>query len=63
MYVLCSPCVLNPTVRARGITKQSDLDLFAKVIERCDRFGIGIVPLPCPETLYLGLDREPGTFL
>jgi nucleoside 2-deoxyribosyltransferase/predicted secreted protein len=63
MYVLCSPCVVNPTLRAEGITKQSDIDLFRKVIARCDRFGIGIVPLPCPETLYLGQDRKPGTFL
>lgn len=63
MYVLCSPCVLNPTLRAEGITRQSDLDLFQKVIARCERFGIGIVPLPCPETLYLGQDRKPGTFL
>lgn len=22
-----------------------------------------MVPLPCPETIYLGTDREPGTFL
>jgi len=63
MYVLCTPCVLNPTLRARGITTQSDLDLFNQVIGRCDKFGIGIVPLPCPETLYLGPDRKPGTFL
>ncbi|OPX64334.1 MULTISPECIES: nucleoside 2-deoxyribosyltransferase [unclassified Methanoregula] len=63
MYVLCSPCVLNPALRAEGITRQSDLDLFRQVIARCDRFGIGIVPLPCPETLYLGQERKPGTFL
>lgn len=63
MYVLCSPCVLNPTLRARGITKPSDLELFGKVIERCRKSGTDIVPLPCPETMYLGLDRKPGTFL
>jgi nucleoside 2-deoxyribosyltransferase/predicted secreted protein len=63
MYVLCSPCVLSPALRAKGITKPSDLELFARVAERCTRFGIGIVPLPCPETLYLGPDRSPGTYL
>ena len=63
MYVLCSPCVLHPGLRAEGITKPSDLELFANVIERCTKFGIEIVPLPCPESLYLGLDRKPGTFL
>jgi nucleoside 2-deoxyribosyltransferase/predicted secreted protein len=63
MYVLCSPCILNPSLRAQGITKPADLDLFERCIERCKRFGIEMVPLPCPETLYLGPDRKPGTFL
>jgi nucleoside 2-deoxyribosyltransferase/predicted secreted protein len=63
MYVLCSPCVLQPTLRAEGITKPSDLAMFAKTVERCNKFGIEIVLLPCPETLYLGPDRKPGTFL
>ncbi len=63
MYVLCSPCILQPELRATGITKPSDLVLFERTIARCKRFGIEMVPLPCPETLYLGPDREPGTFL
>lgn len=63
MYVLCSPCVLNPGLRANGITRPSDLDMFRRSIERCKRFSIDVVPLPCPETLYLGPGREPGTYL
>jgi nucleoside 2-deoxyribosyltransferase/predicted secreted protein len=63
MYVLCSPCVLHPGLRAEGITRTSDLEMFANSVERCNKFGIEIVPLPCPETLYLGPDRKPGTFL
>jgi nucleoside 2-deoxyribosyltransferase/predicted secreted protein len=63
MYVLCSPCILNPALRAEGITKSSDLELFRSAIERCKKFGIDMVPLPCPETVYLGPDRKPGTFL
>jgi nucleoside 2-deoxyribosyltransferase/predicted secreted protein len=63
MYVLCSPCVLHPGLRAEGITKPSDLEFFAKTVERCNKFGIEIVPLPCPETQYLGSDRKPGTYL
>ena len=57
------PCIRNPDLRARGITTESDLKVFSGAIERCERFGIEIVPLPCPETLYLGPDREPGTYL
>jgi nucleoside 2-deoxyribosyltransferase/predicted secreted protein len=63
MYVLVSPCVLNPGLRAEGITKPSDIAAFNRARERCDRFGIDIVPLPCPETLYLGAKRVPGTYL
>ncbi len=63
MYVLCSPCILNPALRAKGITRASDLELFRRSIERCRYAGIEMVPLPCPETLYLGPNREPGTFL
>jgi nucleoside 2-deoxyribosyltransferase/predicted secreted protein len=63
MYVLCSPCILHPELRAKGITKNSDLALFEQAIARCKCFGIEMVQLPCPETLYLGPDREPGTFL
>jgi nucleoside 2-deoxyribosyltransferase/predicted secreted protein len=63
MYVLVSPCILNPDLRARGITRQEDLVWYSRAVERCRRFGIEIIPLPCPETLYLGADREPGMFL
>ena len=63
MYVLCSPCIQEPALRAEGITKPADLDLFGRCIDRCRQFGIEMVPLPCPETLYLGYGRMPGTFL
>lgn len=63
MYVLCSPCIINPALRVDGITKPSDLEAFERTKTRCKTFGIEIIPLPCPETLYLGPDRIPGTFL
>jgi nucleoside 2-deoxyribosyltransferase/predicted secreted protein len=63
MYILCSPCILSPSLRAKGITHPSDIAAFARSIGRCKKFGIEVVPLPCPETLYLGNDRQPGTFL
>jgi len=63
MYVLVSPCILNPALRAEGITRQSDIEAFNRAQERCLRFNIDMVPLPCPETLYLGPARAPGTYL
>jgi nucleoside 2-deoxyribosyltransferase/predicted secreted protein len=63
MYVLVSPCVLDPALRARGITGDKDREWFQRAMKRCQRFAIDVVALPCPETLYLGNDREPGMFL
>jgi len=63
MYVLVCPCIQNPALRAEGITKPSDIDMFNRAAGRCTRFGIGMVVLSCPETLYLGAQRAPGTFL
>ncbi|MCU0630694.1 MAG: nucleoside 2-deoxyribosyltransferase [Methanoregulaceae archaeon] len=63
MYVLMCPCITNPALRAEGITSEADLDLFRRARARCEHFGIDIVTLPCPETLHLGRDRSPGTFL
>ena len=63
MYVLCSPCILKPDLRADGITKPSDIALFNRVQERCRRFSLKMVCLPCSETRYLGANRQPGTFL
>jgi nucleoside 2-deoxyribosyltransferase/predicted secreted protein len=62
MYVLASPCILSPGLRARGITRKKDLEWYKNAAERCRKFDIEIVLLPCPETLYLGPDREPGTY-
>lgn len=58
--VLVSHCVLNqnavvkPLARAKGP--------FEKVVSEIVRRGIGIVQLPCPETLYGGLDRQPMSY-
>jgi len=63
MYVLIAPCIRNPACRARGITTDEDIRCFNRAVERCRRFSIEMVPLPCPETIYLGADREPGSYL
>jgi len=62
MYVLVSPCICDPSLRAEGITRPSDREAFRRAIERCRRFSIEMVPLPCPETAYLGHPRPPATF-
>lgn len=63
MYVLASPCISDPSLRAEGITGEDLKKVFQKVIARCEQFGIDIIYLPCPETLYLGKIRKPAHFL
>ncbi|MDV0443654.1 nucleoside 2-deoxyribosyltransferase [Methanorbis rubei] len=63
MYVLASPCIQNEKLRAEGITTDADRTDWAAAARRCEKFNIEIVPLPCPETLFLGVPRTPGSFL
>lgn len=63
MFILMCPCIKDPRLRARGITTQSDIREFSACIRRCEDFSVEIVCLPCPETIYLGKNREPGSFL
>lgn len=60
MYVLAAPCLLDPSLRAEGITSDEDRATYARALERCRESGIEVVPLPCPETLHLGSPRAPG---
>lgn len=63
MYVLVSPCVLSEKFRANGITTNVDRGVWSACVERCECFGIEMVPLPCPETEFLGIPRTPASFL
>ncbi len=62
MYVMVAPCILDPSLRAEGITRDEDLRAYAACLKRCSAFGLEVIPLPCAETLYLGKNRVPGTF-
>ncbi|HWQ68154.1 MAG TPA: nucleoside 2-deoxyribosyltransferase [Methanospirillum sp.] len=62
MYILCCPCITSPDLRAVGITDDQDHEAFKKARDRFSRFGITVRYLPCPETLFLGKDRQPATF-
>ncbi len=60
MYVLAAPCLIDPSLRADGITSDADRAVYARALERCREFEIEVVALPCPETLHLGSPRPPG---
>lgn len=62
MYLLLCPCIRDPTLRAAGITSDRDQEAFVRLSERCSRYRIPVRVLPCPETRYLGRDRQPATY-
>ncbi|MFH0968819.1 MAG: nucleoside 2-deoxyribosyltransferase [Methanobacteriota archaeon] len=62
MYLLFCPCIRDPELRAQGITHDHDREAYEQALLRCHLFGIDIRFLPCPETRYLGQNRQPGTF-
>ncbi|HJJ99587.1 MAG TPA: hypothetical protein O0X23_05260 [Methanocorpusculum sp.] len=55
MYLLVFLCILNEKLRAEGITTDANRAMWAVAVARCRQFGIGMMPLPCPETLYVGV--------
>lgn len=61
-YILICPCIRDSGLRAKGITTDQDRSDFSQCMERCRFFGIDTVLLPCLETMYLGREREPGSF-
>ena len=63
MYVLVSPCICHPDLRADGITSDEDKTAFAACLRRCAEFGIDVVEMPCPETRFFGTPRSPGPFV
>ena len=48
-------CILNQNSIVPGLARRPSM--VKEVIDILDRYGIGIIQLPCPETLYLGLRR------
>ena len=58
--ILLAHCILNqnavvkPLARAKGA--------YEAIITTIMNEGIGLVQLPCPETLHLGLDRLPMSY-
>ena len=62
MYLLFCPCIRDQGLRASGITHERDIRAFDQALSRCRSFGIEVRFLPCPETLYLGADRQPATY-
>lgn len=49
--VVISHCLLNPLVRIKGLKPSVPLDVK----------GMNIIQLPCPETMYLGINRREIT--
>ena len=52
-------CILNPKVRAKGLTRSFETK--DKILKLAKKYNAEIRQLPCPEFLFLG-EREPKTY-
>jgi predicted secreted protein len=51
-------CLLNQNAKVEGFA--SHAGMLTPLVELLDRHGIGIVQLPCPEEMHLGIGRAVG---
>lgn len=57
--IYVSHCILNQNSVVKPLARSSGA--YVSVIDEIMKNGIGIEQLPCPEMLYLGMDRRPMT--
>lgn len=57
--ILVSHCILNQNAVVRPLARAKGA--FEVITKMITDMGFGIVQLPCPETLFLGLERQPMT--
>lgn len=53
--IIVSHCILNSNAKVEGISQYKGL--FMEVIKLIDQNDIGIIQLPCPETIMYGIRR------
>jgi len=59
--VFISHCLLNQNSKVFGLSTKETIKAANKVINLLLKKNIGIVQMPCPEFIYLGLLRPPQT--
>jgi predicted secreted protein len=52
-------CVLNQNSRVLGLARRSSV--ITEIIESLMHNEVGIIQMPCPELMYLGISRQPQT--
>jgi len=53
--VFVANCLLNANNKVREFARYPGM--FSEVIQVLDHFGMGVIQMPCPETLYMGNQR------
>lgn len=53
--IFLSNCLLCASNKVREFARYPGM--FTQVVETLDRFGIGVIQMPCPEVLYMGNQR------
>lgn len=59
VVLVLSHCLLNPEVRAKGLSQHPEIK--EKILKLAEKYNAKIEQLPCPEFLFLG-EREPKTY-
>lgn len=57
--VLLAYCILNQNARVQGLAYYEGM--INEVVNVLQKHRVGIIQMPCPETIYLGLRRPPLT--
>lgn len=53
--IFVANCLLNANNKVREFARYAGM--FSEVIRVLDHFGLGVIQMPCPETLYMGNQR------
>lgn len=53
--VFVSSCLMNTNNKVQGLARYSGM--CKEVFDELNKYGLGINQMPCPETLYLGIQR------
>ena len=53
--VFVANCLLNANNKVREFARYPGM--FSEIIQTLDKYGLGLIQMPCPETLYMGNQR------
>ena len=59
--IFLASCILNPYYKVRESIKDEKIRNLRKFVETLLERKVGIIQVPCPETIFLGINRKPAS--